>query len=271
MDTRINTSELNISYTNMLSYDTEYESIMLFNDDDIDPNCKATTDCVIATFITRLDVSANIPSLICLVDEQIYPIAFTSFNRKLIKKLFGSVTKFLHSMPEVLVKSGLLKGCNVTYVKGSLGIYRGVVDELNSKVTLYRDKDIVISYSVIGISDDIYRGTEFRFVRYVGVKQLENVNLINSLSDEDFVEYIKQDNSEFQKTDTEVAILAPIKRRRYQSNRKLRKLGKSKFANRSLTQCFKMYRHHPRCRDVKISLSDIYAEKYTESKKENNL
>ena len=268
MVSKNNVSKMNISFVDLMSSTNEYEAMMLINDDAIDQEDQTTTDPIIATFLTRLDITGKMPSLICLVDKQLYPISFTSINRNQIRKLFGSVTNFLNSVPEVLVKSGLLEGHNVTYVTGSLGVYRGKVTKAN-EVSLYRDNDIVSSYKVIGISEALYRGTEFRFVRYAGKKHLERVDLINRLSDEDFAELVnRNDDDDIQESDVEVAILVPINQRKFQSNRIRHKQNKSKLANRSLRQCFSKYPYFPNCGNVKVLLADIYAEKYTELKQE---
>lgn len=265
MNIKTNSNKVNLSQCDISPEICSYRSYLIMDEDAINTD---SVDAIVAGFETRLDLSGRAPSMLLLANNQLFPISFVTLNRKKIKELYGTIINFLKEMPKLLVKLDILPNHKVKYVNNSIGSYSCIVDSEN-QVSLYCNRKLFMVNEVLGIDNNIYRGSDFRFVRYYDDKQAYLYDNLAMLDESEFNDLINQQAMQ-QVNSQEVAIIVPRKLNRYQTNRKRIKSGKSKLAGKSLRYCFANYDYHQACGGTYLSIAEIYTKYYLEKKKEKN-
>lgn len=265
MNIKTNSNKVKLCHCDISPEICSYRSYLIMDEDAINSD---SVDAIIVGFETRLDLSGRAPSMLLLANNQLFPISFVTLNRKKIKELYGSIINFCKAIPDLLVELGILPDHKVKYVNNSIGSYSCIVDSEN-QVSLYCNRKLFMVNEVLGIDNNLYRGSEFRFVRYYDDKQAFLYDNLAMLDESEFNDLVKQQATQ-QITSQEVAIIVPCKINRYQTNRKRIKSGKSKLAGKSLRSCFAKYDYHQACGVIYLSIAEIYTKYYLEKKKEKN-
>lgn len=265
MNTKTNSKKMNLSCCDVSPEICNYRTYLIMDEDCINSD---TVDAIVAGFDTRIDFNGRAISMLCLVDNQLFPISFVTLNRKKIKELYGSMLNFFKDIPNLLVKLDILPDNKVKYVNNTIGLYTCKVDS-ESRVSLYCNQKLFMLNDIRGINSKIYQGLEFRFIRYYDDKQAFLYDNLALLDESEFKDLVEQQANELTSSQ-EVAVIIPRKLSPYLTNRKLLKLGKSKLASQSLRSCFARYKCHQACGDINLSIAEIYTKYYILKKKEKN-
>lgn len=230
----------------------------LFDEDKLSSDSTANAqDAIVA--VIDFALVPNYPAVLYLANHNcIHPMTLRSVNRNYVNKRYGSISKFLRCLGELLVSKDCPTIAKV--IPNSIGVYQ-ITNFTISSIELHVNGKLLMRYEIAGIDPDIYKGNDFTFIRSIDTDgNRGSMDALLKMSDEELANAINNNALDELAPKRDIAILIPDVPNLRISNRRLKKRAASAIANKALIATVANTRwYNDAC---KVAVSEKFAAQY---------